>query len=80
MPPKKKWKKIQKAVKDARQRKKVLKKTYDEKKKRTYLSRIIQNKKEAILKDLSIDGGAAHGGDLQGRGCAFFVQKADKFF
>ena len=42
--------------------------------------RIIQNKKEAILKDLGIDRGTAHGDDLQGRGCTFFVQKADKFF
>ena len=74
MPPKKKWKKIQKAVKDARQRKKVLKKTYDEKKKRTYLSRIIQNKKEAILKDLGIDRGAAHGGDREG--AALFCSKS----
>ena len=75
------WKRIEKALKDARQTKKAFKKTYDdEKKKRTYSSHMIQNQKEAIMKDLGIDRGAAHGGDLQGRGCTNFVQKADEFF
>ena len=42
---------------------KKIKKEDDKKKKRTYLLRIIQNNK-AILKDLGIDRGAAHGNDL----------------
>ena len=69
------------AVKTARKRKTELKKVYEEeKKKRTYHSRMIQNKKENVLKELGIDRGAAHGGDLQGRGCTNLLQRADKFF
>ena len=41
---------------------------------------MIQNLKEDALKDLGIDRGAAHGGDLQGRGCTNLLQKADAFF
>ena len=39
-----------------------------EKRKSTYTSRIVQNKKEEALQDIGVDRGAAHHGFLQGRG------------
>ena len=48
--------------------------------KRTWTSKIIQNQKDILLKDIGADRGAAHGGDLQGRGCTKLLQNADHFF
>jgi len=41
---------------------------------------MVQNKKEEALKEIGVDRGAAHGGDLQGRGCTNLIQHADHFF
>jgi hypothetical protein len=72
---------IKMKLKDARVRVKASKTAHDiEKKKRTFMSNLIQNQKENAMKDLGIDRGAAHGGDLQGRGCTTFLQKADLLF
>lgn len=72
---------IKRKVKDARVRVKASKTAHEvEKKKRTFVSNLIQNQKENVMKDLGIDQGAAHGGDLQGRGCTTFLKKADVLF
>ena len=60
---------MENTLREARARQKALKKANEiEKRKITYTSRMVQNKIEEALKDIGVDRGAAHGGDLQGRG------------
>ena len=76
-----KSKAVKRNLKEARDRRTRTKKDYEsEKKKRTYHSRLIQSQKENALKELGIDRGASHGGDLQGRGCTNLLQRAEDFF
>lgn len=75
------FKRIVDDLKKARSSRKTLKAAYEsEKKKRTYHSKLIHNKKEEAMREIGVDRGAAHGGDLQGRGCTNLLQKADQFF
>ena len=74
-------KEMEAALKKARSDRKSFKAAYEsEKKKRTYSSKLIHNKKEEALRSIGVDRGAAHGGDLQGRGCTNLLQRADEFF
>ena len=67
-------------LKAARKDTKAFKQVFEnEKAKRSWQSHIIQNKKELLLKHIGADRGAAHGGDLQERGCTNLIQNADYF-
>jgi hypothetical protein len=77
----KKDKEIATSLKTLRAERKTFKSAYEtEKKKRTYHCNMIQNQKELLMKEIGVDRGAAHGGDLQGRGCTALVQNATMFF
>ena len=72
---------IKNRLNSARSKERSLKKAYDtEKGKRDYTSNLVQNQKENLLREIGIDRGSSHGGDLQGRGCTDFLQNADTFF
>ena len=72
---------IKKDTAKARAKRTLLNKAYSkEKKKRDYRSNLVQNQKESLLREIGVDRGAAHGGDLQGRGCTNLLQNADTFF
>ena len=74
-------KKMADELKTIRSETRSLKKAYDNvHAKRTWALPLIQNKKEILLKNIGADRGAAHGGDLQGRGCTNLLQNADYFF
>ena len=76
-------KEMEAALKKAtRSDRKLFKAAYkSEKKKRTYFSKLVHNKKkEEALHSIEVDRGAAHGGDLQGRGCTNILQCTDEDF
>ena len=73
--------KIESKLKEKRGEVRALKRLYKEEvEKRTWKSRLVQNQKEILLREIGVDRGASHGGDLQGRGCTKLLQNANTFF